>query len=58
MPISEDLEVTVDLAYSNLTERWYASFLDMDGDVVVYATAATRADALRNLADEMDEYEQ
>ena len=58
MPISEDLEATVDLAYSNLTKRWYASFLDMDGEVVVYATAATRADALRNLADEMGEYEQ
>jgi predicted RNase H-like HicB family nuclease len=57
MPIADVIEATVDLAYSNLTERWYASLLDIEGEVIVYATGRTRADALRNLADAMEDYE-
>ena len=57
MPIADVIEATVDLAYSNLTGRWYASLLDVDGEVIVYATANTRAHALHYLADEMEDYE-
>jgi hypothetical protein len=61
MPITKrttESDVTIDLAYSNVTERWYAYLLDGDKDVIVYATADAMADALRNLADAMEEYEQ
>ena len=57
MPVLDTTEASVDLAYSNLTFRWYASLLDAEGEVIVYATASTRADALHYLADAMEDYE-
>lgn len=52
--IPDSVAATVDVSYSNIGEEWCAQLFDEDGHKLAAATAQSRAEALRALADEIE----
>jgi hypothetical protein len=53
---SDRLPLSIECAWSNIGEEWNAEALDADtGWQVASATGSTRPEALRNLADELED---
>jgi hypothetical protein len=52
--VSDDIEATVEVTYSNIGREWIASLVGADDNTLAFARAKTRADALRLLADEIE----
>jgi hypothetical protein len=52
--IDDSISATVDVTYSNIGEEWCAQLIDEDGRTLASAKSLTRADALRELAEEID----
>jgi hypothetical protein len=52
--IEDSVPATVEVSYSNIGEEWCASLLDESGRTLASARSQTRADALRELAEEID----
>jgi len=54
---SDELPLIVECAYSNIGEEWWAEARHEEtGKQVCNATGTTRPNALRNLADELEDY--
>jgi hypothetical protein len=53
--IEDSVSATVDCRYSNIGEEWCAVLLDENGRTLKYGKSSNRADALRNLADAIDD---
>jgi hypothetical protein len=45
---------TVDLIWSNIGNEWIASLITIDDSKTIESTGKTRAEALRNLADDIE----
>lgn len=56
MAIGDDVAATVDCSYSNIGEEWCAALIGDDGHTLAVGRSNTRAEALRNLADAIEEY--
>ena len=52
--IDDSIPATVEVTYSNIGEEWCAALLDENGKTLGSARARTRADALRELAEDID----
>ena len=53
--IEDTVEATVECSYSNIGEEWCAALIDPAGKTLAYGKSSTRAEALRNLADVLDD---
>lgn len=53
--IEDTVSATVDCSYSNIGEEWCAALIDEGGKTLAYGKSKTRVDALRNLADVIDD---
>jgi len=53
--IEDSVSATVDCSYSSIGEEWCAALLDENGRTLKYGKSSNRADALRNLADAIDD---
>jgi hypothetical protein len=52
--IEDSIPATVEVSYSNIGEEWCAQLLDENGRTIASARSGTRAQALRELAEEID----
>jgi hypothetical protein len=52
--IEDSIPATIEVTYSNIGEEWCAVLLDENGRTLASARSQSRADALRELADEID----
>lgn len=55
MKIGDNIAATVDCSYSNIGEEWCAELIAEDGTILAYGKSSSRAEALRNLADVIDD---
>lgn len=56
-PLTDHMPLVVECGYSNIGEKWWAEARNADtGKQVCSATGGTRPDALRNLADELEDW--
>jgi hypothetical protein len=52
--IADSVAATVEVTYSNIGEEWCALLLDENGKTLACVRAGSRADALRELAEEIE----
>ena len=52
--ILDSVEATVECTYSNIGEEWCAALISPEGKTLAVGKSDTRADALHNLADEIE----
>lgn len=55
MPIEDSVAATVDCSYSNIGGEWCAALISEDGHTLAVGKSNSRAEALRNLADAIEE---
>lgn len=53
--IEDSIAATVECSYSNIGEEWCAALIDENGHTLKYGKSDSRADALRNLADAIED---
>lgn len=53
--IDDDVAATVECTYSNIGEEWCAALIAEDGSTLKYGKSLSRANALRNLADAIED---
>lgn len=53
--IEDRIAGTVDCSYSNIGEEWCAALVDENGKTLAAGKSNSRADALRNLADAIED---